>query len=79
MAAEAAVFSNAPDSRGLITVAGKRDALLAVATICDQGEGAQHRRSDDPSHREDSHYFKFLKLQARSTLETLAILLEDTQ
>lgn len=68
-AAEVAVFSNAADShRGrtqLVTVESKRDALIAIGTVCDQGEGSQHRRSDDPSHHEDSHYYKFLKLQAQ--------------
>lgn len=68
-ASEVTEFSNAADSHHgkaqLITVQSKREALQAIATICDQGEGSQGRRTDDPSHREDTHYYKFLKLQAQ--------------
>lgn len=68
-AADVARFSNAPDSHTgpspLITVSSRRQALEAIDTICDQGEGFAHRPTDDPSHAEDSHYYKFLKLQAQ--------------
>ena len=68
-AAEAAVFSDAPDSHTgptqLLTISSKAEALEAIETICYQGEGFEHTETDDPSHAEDSHYFKFLKLQAQ--------------
>ena len=74
-AAEATKFSNAADSyvgpTPLATISCKLEALQAIDTICDQGEGFrdpkthQEERTDDPSHHEDSHYYKFLKLQAQ--------------
>ncbi len=68
-AAQVTAFSNAPDShhgkQQLITVNSKADAFNAIATICDQGEGAQGRRTDDPSRAELTHYYKFLSLQAQ--------------
>lgn len=67
-AAQQARYLNASDShRGrsqLITVQSKQDALDAIGTICDQGEGAHHSRWDDKSHAELSHYYKFLELQS---------------
>lgn len=68
-AASVARYPNAPDSHAghaaLISIASKRDAMIAIATICDQGEGFAHRASDDPSRAELSHYAKFLRLQAQ--------------
>lgn len=72
--AAAAVYSNAADSHAgptqLLAVSCKRDALAAIDTISDQGEGYARpghgeEPTDDPSKREDSHYFKFLTLQAQ--------------
>lgn len=73
-AADVADYSNQADSHvgatQLVTVASKRDALIAIDTICDQGEGYAVPRIgpepvDDPSKKEASHYYKFLKLQAQ--------------
>lgn len=68
-ASQNADFANSSDSHAgktqLMTVASKHDALLAIDTVCDQGEGFSHRRFDDPSHYELSHYYKFLSLQAQ--------------
>lgn len=68
-AAHAAKYSNAADSHAgktqLMTVANKEEALTALLTICDQGEGSNLEAFDDPSHQELSHYFKFLSLQAQ--------------
>ncbi len=69
-AAAAAVFTNnphaheGPQQTELQTVTCKVDALYALATICDQGEGFQHERYDDPEGTEESHYYKFLTLQS---------------
>jgi len=49
----------------LMTVASKHDALQAIATICEQGEGFDYTRFDDRSDQEESHYFKFLTLAAQ--------------
>lgn len=73
-ASSVAVYSNLPDSHAgpdeLITVSSRIEALNAIETICEQGEGyAKIGKSveewDDPSKREESHYFKFLTLQAQ--------------
>ena len=79
-ASETAEFLNAEDSfaaeKGdieatpLISVSNKVQALTAIATICDQGEGfaptgKPDEATDDQSDHEDSHYYKFLKLQAQ--------------
>ncbi len=68
-ASKAAVFSNAPDghqeSMPLLTIGSRVDALRAIETICDQGEGFAHERFDDDSEAEESHYYKFLTLQAQ--------------
>lgn len=68
-AAAATEFSNAPDSHAgptqLVTVSSKNDAMIAIDTVADQGEGFDHERFDDPSHAEESHYYKFLSLQAQ--------------
>lgn len=66
---QAAVFSNAPDgnddSMPLLTIGSRVDALQAIDTICDQGEGFAHERFDDAADAEESHYYKFLELQAQ--------------
>jgi len=68
-AARATAFTNAGDSHSgrseLISVASKRQALEAIDTICAQGEGFEHERTDDPSRLELCHYYKFLTLQAQ--------------
>jgi len=68
-AAAVAQYPNTPDSHAgpaeLITISSKQDALTAISTICDQGEGYAHRPTDDPTQNEYSHYYKFLRLQAQ--------------
>jgi hypothetical protein len=79
-ASDAAVFANAEDSFAaaqgdidatpLISVSSKIQAMTAIDTICDQGEGfaptgGEDGQTDDQSGEEDSHYFKFLTLQAQ--------------
>lgn len=68
-AAEVATFSNQPDSHAgkvqLMTVSTRLDAMLAVDTICDQGEGFNYTAYDDPSDQETSHFYKFLTIQAQ--------------
>ncbi len=73
-AAAVAQYPNSPDSHAglveLLTVDTKSLALLAMDTICDQGEGYARpwgaaEPTDDPSKSEFSHYFKFLRLQAQ--------------
>ncbi len=70
-AAHAAQYSSREDSHvgraELLTVRCKKDAIQAITTICDQGEGARSKDGlspdDDRSHGELSHYYKFLVLQ----------------
>lgn len=68
-AAQVAQYTNQPDSHAgpaeLVTISSKLGALEAIDTICDQGEGFAHQETDDPSGHEESHYFKFLTLQAQ--------------
>lgn len=81
-ASSAAVYPNAEDSFAavqgdieatpLISVANKIQAMTAIDTICDQGEGfapqgggGEDEQKDDQSGKEESHYFKFLSLQAQ--------------
>lgn len=73
-AAKVAVYPDAVDSHAgpaqLLAIRSKRDALEAIDTICDQGEGTAVQWKgpapvDDPSKREQSHYYKFLSLQAQ--------------
>ncbi len=68
-AAHVTRFSNASDSGGLFVIESKDDALAAIEEISDQGEGWVHRHEtegwDDPSRHEESHYYKFLSLQAQ--------------
>lgn len=72
--AEAARFADKGDSHAgrteLVTVASIADAACAIDTICDQGEGYPvpylgPEADDDPSKDEESHYVKFLSLQAQ--------------
>eukprot|EP01035_Chromulina_nebulosa_P003052 gene3052-4168_t len=72
-AAEAAHYPDQGDSHvghaELISVASIADAACAIDTICDQGEGYPvpylgPENDDDPSKAEQSHYVKFLNLQA---------------
>lgn len=84
-AAGAARFTDRADSHAghsqLIAVRSRDDALEAIDTICDQGEGYPvpdlgAGGTDDPSKDEQSHYMKFLTLQAQfdrygRTTETL--------
>jgi hypothetical protein len=73
-AAQAAIFTDQPDSHvgetQLVAVQSILDAATAIDTICDQGEGVPipdigPGPDDDPSKDEDSHYVKFLLLQAQ--------------
>jgi hypothetical protein len=68
-AAKKADFANSADSHAgktqLMTINSKNDALLAIDTICDQGEGFNRTPYDDPSQDELSHYYKFLLLQTQ--------------
>ncbi len=73
-ATEVAVFPDDADGHvgltELVAVQSLRDAAIAIDTICDQGEGVPisglgPSPDDDPSKREDSHYVKFLRLQAQ--------------
>lgn len=79
-ASAVAVFPNAEDSFAaqtgaieetpLISVSNKIQAMTAIDTICDQGEGfaptgGDDGENDDQSDEEESHYFKFLTLQAQ--------------
>jgi hypothetical protein len=73
-AAAAAVYPDRDDSHSglseLLTVRTLQDAAEAIDTICDQGEGCPvpdigPGPDDDPSKDEQSHYVKFLNLQAQ--------------
>ncbi|MDX5985667.1 ferritin-like domain-containing protein [Sphingomonas echinoides] len=73
-AAAAAVYPDADDSHAgatqLVAIRSIRDAATAIDTICDQGEGVPIQpvgpsAYDDPSKSEESHYVKFLTLQAQ--------------
>lgn len=68
-ASEAAEYQNRADSHvgktQLLTVSCKQDALKAILTICHQGEGSDYSQWDDKSDKEQSHYYKFLSLQAQ--------------
>ncbi|MGC1302659.1 MAG: ferritin-like domain-containing protein [Caulobacteraceae bacterium] len=73
-AATAAVYPDYADSHAgqtqLVAVQSIQDAAAAIDTICDQGEGVPipdvgPDPDDDPSKLEDSHYVKFLMLQAQ--------------
>lgn len=73
-AAKIAVFPSREDSHAgpaqLMTIGSRADALLAIDTICDQGEGYPvpgmgPSPYDDPTKRELSHYVKFLTLQSQ--------------
>ncbi|HYW16521.1 MAG TPA: ferritin-like domain-containing protein [Allosphingosinicella sp.] len=73
-AAAAAVYPDREDSHAgksqLLTIASIQDAIEAIDTICDQGEGCPvpdigPGPDDDPSKDEQSHYLKFLTLQAQ--------------
>ncbi|MBI3716557.1 MAG: hypothetical protein HY255_11240 [Betaproteobacteria bacterium] len=68
-AAHHARSANADDSHAgyaeLMTIHSKHQALAAIATVTDQGEGTNNERWDDPKKLELSHYFKFLALQAQ--------------
>jgi len=74
-ASQAAVYADKADSHAgkgaeLITISSRREAAIAIDTICDQGEGdpipdVGPGPDDDPSKDELSHYMKFLTLQAQ--------------
>lgn len=73
-AAAAAVYPDYADSHAgpsqLVAVRSIQDAAIAIDTICDQGEGVPipdvgPSPDDDPSKDEESHYVKFLTLQAQ--------------
>lgn len=69
-----AVFPNQPDSHSgkseLLCIENRRDAMEAIDTISDQGEGVSvpdvgDGPDDDPTKDEESHYFKFMTIQAQ--------------
>jgi hypothetical protein len=73
-AAQAAIYADYADSHAgetqLVAVQSLLDAATAIDTICDQGEGVPipdvgPSPDDDPSKDEESHYVKFLTLQAQ--------------
>jgi hypothetical protein len=69
-AADVAKFPDSSDDHvgpaALLAVKSRRDAAAAIDTICDQGEGyALPDEEDDRSKDEESHYYKFLTLQAQ--------------
>lgn len=73
-ASQAAIYPDRDDSHAgkseLLTIATIQDAIEAIDTICDQGEGCPvpdvgAGPDDDPSKDEQSHYVKFLTLQAQ--------------
>jgi hypothetical protein len=73
-AAQASRFTNSEDSHAgksqLLCISSREDAADAIDTICDQGEGYAVPNlgagsSADPSKDEQSHYVKFLWLQAQ--------------
>jgi hypothetical protein len=73
-AAAAAVYPDYADSHAgqtqLLAIQSVLDAATAIDTICDQGEGVPipdvgPGPDDDPSKDEQSHYVKFLTLQAQ--------------
>ncbi|MFL9841880.1 ferritin-like domain-containing protein [Sphingomonas sp. ST-64] len=73
-AAAAAVYPDYADSHAgqtqLVAIRSIQDAATAIDTICDQGEGVPipdtgPSPDDDPSKDEESHYVKFLTLQAQ--------------
>ncbi|MEP4050610.1 MAG: ferritin-like domain-containing protein [Litorimonas sp.] len=71
-AAAVAKFENDDDhdhvgegSEALIRVWTAQDAIDAINTICEQGEGADFTGFVDDSHAEESHYYKFWSLSAQ--------------
>ena len=68
-AASTAQFPNSDDSHegaeDLIAITSKDNALQAIATICDQGEGytANNPKWADEEKEEDSHFYKFYRLR----------------
>jgi hypothetical protein len=73
-AAEAAIYPDSADGHAgrteLISVSSIEDAACAIDTICDQGEGYPvpylgPDADDDPSKSEESHFVKFVTLQAQ--------------
>lgn len=71
---KSAVYPDSADSHAgkaeLVTVSSRLDAAIAIDTICDQGEGYPvpgigPSPDDDQSKKENSHYVKFLTLQAQ--------------
>ena len=84
-ASEVAIYPDQADSHAgpdqLMTISSRQDAATAIDTICDQGEGYPVANvgpgsTDDPTKQEQSHYYKFLTLQAQfadyaGTVETL--------
>ena len=68
-AASTAQFPNSDDSHEgaeeLIAISSKANALQAIATICDQGEGYSHNdpKWADQEKEEDSHFYKFYRLR----------------
>lgn len=61
------VRMNAHDSGGLHLITSPSSAVKAMKEICHQGEGFKGKgktkhKFDDPSHQEESHFYKFKEL-----------------
>ncbi len=64
--AAAAVYPDAHDSGGLVTVVDQASALQAINTICEQGEGNPQdpkHEFDDPAKLEETHWYKFKQVR----------------
>ncbi|MBC7774730.1 MAG: ferritin-like protein [Phycisphaerae bacterium] len=62
-------YSNQDDSGNLMVINSKASAKAAITMIKDQGEGYNHddtHKPDDPSKKEDSHWYKFNSLLTQS-------------
>ncbi len=61
-------YANSDDSGGLKQIKNKEDALAAITEISEQGEGFRTdptHKYDDPSHEEESHWFKYSELNTK--------------
>jgi len=61
-------YVNSDDSGGLKQIKNKEDALAAITEISEQGEGFRTgptHKYDDPSHEEESHWYKYSELNTK--------------
>ena len=71
------VRMNAEDSGGLHLITSPASAVKAMKEICHQGEGfadkgKKNHKYDDPSHQEESHYYRFKELYEIYSEDTAA-------